>query len=136
MNERDPILLELAALRAENDKLRDQVRNLKDTFLSPAPVFSSIFKLTKNESAMLSAIFRSSGFLPTRALHIAMHGLDPDTDPKIVAVYVCKLRKKLRPHGITIESIWGEGYRIVGDSRERLRALIGVDRAEVPEAAS
>lgn len=32
---------------------------------------------------------------------------------KIVDVFVCKLRKKLKPLGVEIATAWGQGYRLV-----------------------
>lgn len=31
---------------------------------------------------------------------------------KIVDVFVCKLRKKLKGLGVSIETVWGRGYRL------------------------
>jgi DNA-binding response OmpR family regulator len=32
-----------------------------------------------------------------------------EPEPKIVDVYICKLRRALEPHGLEIETIWGVG---------------------------
>lgn len=32
---------------------------------------------------------------------------------KIIDVFVCKLRKKIKPLGLQIQTIWGQGYRFV-----------------------
>lgn len=37
-------------------------------------------------------------------------------DIKIVDVFVCKMRKKLRPYGITIDTVWGRGYLLTAES--------------------
>lgn len=36
-----------------------------------------------------------------------------EPDIKIVDVFVCGLRKKLTPLGLTIQTVWGQGYRLV-----------------------
>jgi DNA-binding response OmpR family regulator len=38
-----------------------------------------------------------------------------DEEPliKIIDVFVCKLRRKLQPLGVEIETAWGRGYRLV-----------------------
>ena len=43
----------------------------------------------------------------------------PDEAPesKIVDVFVCKIRKKVKPWGVRIETIWGSGYRLVDVDR-------------------
>lgn len=40
-----------------------------------------------------------------------------DREIKIVDVFVCKARKKLAAVGVEIETVWGQGYRIVGPWR-------------------
>jgi Response regulators consisting of a CheY-like receiver domain and a winged-helix DNA-binding domain len=39
-----------------------------------------------------------------------------DLGPKIISVFVCKIRKKLRPLGIKIDTIYGRGYALAGSS--------------------
>lgn len=48
---------------------------------------------------------------------------DP-TDPKIVDVVICKLRKKLKPHNIIIQTLWGAGYFVAPEHRTIALALI------------
>lgn len=36
-----------------------------------------------------------------------------EADIKIIDVFVCKIRKKLRPLGVEISTAWGRGYRLV-----------------------
>lgn len=49
-------------------------------------------------------------------------------DIQIVDTLVCFIRKALRPHGITIETVWGTGYRLAPDMRAKIEALL----CEVP----
>jgi two-component system cell cycle response regulator CtrA len=35
-----------------------------------------------------------------------------EPDPRIIDVFVCKLRKKLKPFGIAIATVRGEGYAL------------------------
>ena len=52
-------------------------------------------------------------------LHLAScPGEYPETHPKIIDVQICKMRRKLTPIGISIETVWGEGYRLAGDARQ------------------
>lgn len=44
---------------------------------------------------------------------------------KIIDVFICKLRAKLRPHGLEIATIWGRGYELTPDARARLQAWGG-----------
>lgn len=49
------------------------------------------------------------------------------TDPKMVDVMICKLRKKLRGHDFpeAIQTSWGKGYYIEPADKQKIFALIG-----------
>ncbi|HYD93265.1 MAG TPA: response regulator transcription factor [Candidatus Paceibacterota bacterium] len=48
-------------------------------------------------------------------------GVDDEPEQKIVDVFVCKLRKKLKEinddAGVIVETVWGRGYRLIGDAK-------------------
>jgi DNA-binding response OmpR family regulator len=48
-----------------------------------------------------------------------MYQINPDKEPelKIIDVYVCKLRKKISPLGVRIDTLWGKGYALAPDSK-------------------
>lgn len=85
------------------------------------------FHITGTMSVMLAALLRRPE-MTTTALHLIMQKeerVDP-TDPKIVTVYICKLRKFLKPHGVTIKTIWGRGYCLTPEGRAYILARIGM----------
>lgn len=45
-------------------------------------------------------------------------------DPKLVDIVACKVRKKLRPHGIGFETLWGYGYEMRAVDRQALTRLV------------
>jgi hypothetical protein len=47
------------------------------------------------------------------------------TDPKIVDVVVCHLRKKLKPFGLQITTLWGNGYYMTPEMRKFAQQLLG-----------
>jgi hypothetical protein len=49
-----------------------------------------------------------------------------ETNPKMVDVMVCNLRKKLKPFALTINTLWGRGYYL--DAQDRQRVLSFVER--------
>lgn len=53
---------------------------------------------------------------------MAMYSDRVDVEPeiKIVDVFVCKLRKKLKPFGVSIVTVWGHGYSL--EDRHRYAA--------------
>jgi hypothetical protein len=43
-----------------------------------------------------------------------------DTDPKMVDVVICHLRKKLTKHEVTIKTLWGSGYFLDEEQRKNI----------------
>jgi DNA-binding response OmpR family regulator len=59
------------------------------------------------------------------ALHAAMSTEGtPMSKPRTIDVVVCKLRRKLVPHGIEIGTVYRLGYVLDAKSRDRLRELL------------
>lgn len=63
------------------------------------------------------------------------HEHGEDTEPKIVQVVICKLRRRLakRKHRVVIHTIWNGGYYIKRDQRMRIFEKIGVVGNVEPE---
>ena len=91
------------------------------------------FKLTRLEATLMGVLLRRDE-ADKQTLHGAIEqqrftratrpdSLDP-TDPKMVDVIICKLRKKLKPYEVFIKTIWGRGYYIDGASRKIAHELI------------
>lgn len=75
---------------------------------------TSMFKTTRKESELL--IFLSDGRVHSKqSIHSTLY-FNPDyaAEMKIVDVFICKLRRKLRGSGITIRTHWGIGYQVEG----------------------
>ncbi|WP_299941192.1 winged helix-turn-helix domain-containing protein [uncultured Nitratireductor sp.] len=51
-----------------------------------------------------------------------MYQFNPDEEPeiKIIDVYVCKVRKKLAPIGVRIDTLWGKGYALAISSKPQI----------------
>lgn len=73
--------------------------------------------LTETEFEVFNKLASHPGRVVRKdALHAALYSLRRGGDEpldKIVDVYICKLRPKIRPLGIEIENVWGRGYKIV-----------------------
>lgn len=72
--------------------------------------------LTNQEAALFDALWSAKPRTLSKEQLLAATA-DPafdDRELKIVDVFVCKTRKKLKPLGIEIGTVWGKGYRIVG----------------------
>lgn len=86
------------------------------------------FRATRLEASLLAVLLRRSEVTKTQ-LHHVIEKTRPnenrdETDPKMVDVVICHLRKKLKPHGITIKTIWGVGYLIPASDRDTAVAIL------------
>ena len=115
----------IAALRAVAETQAEVIAQLQAT-LAPHYGFEAIGRFSPQEEIVLAAIVRFD--IATfeqiyQGLYAGRYGRDTPDD-NIVKVHVCRIRPKLAPHGIVIESWYGRGYRMAPESKARLRALI------------
>lgn len=100
-------------LRAENESLREEVRQLRDLLAPETTVVPIEWGLTPTETrvyAHLASRERATKESIYQALYSGAVG--ENVEIKIIDVFVCKIRKKLRPFGVRIATIWGVGYRL------------------------
>lgn len=112
----------LELLEEENLQLREQIADL--TRLPPDAAWPEGLRLTAAESAVLEMLV-ARGFATRATLLIASrrHGSTKDgedVEPKVVDVFICKLRRKLRPYNVGIRTHWGRGYELLPEDRARL----------------
>jgi DNA-binding response OmpR family regulator len=112
-------------LTKENDDLRDRIAQLEEVlgmnFDSPA-----FMGLTAHEAKLFGMLMKRDAVTKAGAMDI-LYGLGPDADvaeEKIIDVFICKLRKKLDPFDIPVETNWGQGYFMTEASKQRARDLI------------
>lgn len=113
---------------APRDELLARVRQLEAVLFSTRWV-PAAWRLTVQEECTLVAIVEANRPVPVRALYNALFGLrvDGGPDESIVRVIVTRLRRKLRPFGISIPSLkkaaHGSGYYLTPESRLVVDAL-------------
>jgi two-component system cell cycle response regulator CtrA len=108
----------LEQLQHENALLRK--------LLMPVESIPFVLGLSRKEGETLAILLRSSPRVVNKgAILDALYLLDTP-HPKVVDVMVCEVRKKLKPFGITIETVHGIGYVMNDYSAHRLRAMSGV----------
>lgn len=76
--------------------------------------------LTQAEAEILGQLRAARGNAVSRqSLLAALYPIEADeADIKIIDVFVCKLRRKLKPLGLEIGTAWGRGYRFVPPVRK------------------
>ncbi len=105
--------------RGENSKLTEEelVSNCQRTF-----------HLTKLHASFLSVLMRRN-----EVTKITLHQIiescrrqpqDEETDIKMVDVILCNLRKKLKPFGLQIKTLWSSGYYMEPDVRKKAQDII------------
>uniref|UniRef100_UPI00333BC414 helix-turn-helix domain-containing protein n=1 Tax=Mesorhizobium sp. M0050 TaxID=2956861 RepID=UPI00333BC414 len=97
----------------ELDMLRERIRQLEDALVPPSISVPLEWLLTSSE-ARLFAFLTTRQIASKAAIMQAIYsaGADDEPEPKIVDVFVCKIRKKLKPFGVQIETVWGQGYSL------------------------
>ncbi len=112
----------IAALEAEVDDLREQIRLLLAGGVQEwRPPLE--FGLTGSEAAVLRALVGHDGVLTKQRMMDLVYADRPNDEPqsKIIDVFVCKLRRKLKPYALEIGTVWGQGYQMDRVSAERLK---------------
>jgi two-component system, cell cycle response regulator CtrA len=108
-------------------RLRDIQRALtEDDWLPPE------WQLTPTETAFLNTLAAARRVHSRESLWTILYGDDPEGGPEanLISVMVYKLRSKLRPFGIAIETQWGNGYCLTEESRRYILALKQGERPE------
>lgn len=104
--------MERHRLRVENETLREQVRQLKRQLVDGGKNAPLSWGLTEVERRLYAHM--TSRELVTRESCMAVlygHMIAPP-DPKIIDVWLCKLRKKLARQGVEIVTHWGIGWSL------------------------
>lgn len=108
----------LDAARREIALLRERIRQLEEE-IAPSTVSVPLeWRLTASE-ARLFAHLTTRDVATKASIMTALYSDRPDDDPelKIVDVYVCKIRSKVKRFGVEIVTVWGRGYSLL--DRER-----------------
>ncbi len=110
-------------------RLSDRVEEL-ERLLGMRPVLPRLWGLTAREADVLGILLKRQVMSQTQ-LFEAIWGGDSERETKIVEVTICKLRTKLRPHGIAIRTEHGAGYYIPRDSKATAQAQIDAQAREL-----
>lgn len=89
---------------------QERIRQLEE-ILAPSTVRIPLeWKLPPSE-ALVFACLAARDMASRDMIHHALYSARmEDADPKVVDVFICKMRKKLERFGVSIETVWGDGY--------------------------
>lgn len=120
----------IEALEAQIERLEEQVAALESAlgldFLTPIE-----WRLTAQQTRLFGVLMARELMTPAAAMAALMkdRGADGGPEPKIIDVQVCKMRKRLGPIGIQIETRWGQGYFLAPETKQRVRSILGESEA-------
>lgn len=114
----------LAALRAENDELRERVSQL-EAALGRQEWSPEAWGLSRQESRIICCLaLRELAVMEILKMAAATPGgIEPG--PQDIHVHICRIRRKLARFGIEIKTRWGVGYFLEAETRKRVRAELG-----------
>ena len=112
------------AIEAENENLREENRQLREmlgfTFEAP-PVFGLTGKECKVFGSLMKRDIASKEFIMNC---LYLDGVNDAAEIKIVDVFICKIRAKLKPFDVTIETQWGQGYYMTAENKAKAMTLM------------
>lgn len=103
--------------------LRERIRQLEEA-LVPTDIVAPLEWCLTGAEARLFAFLTTREMATKQAIMNALYSGRAGDEPeiKIVDVFVCKLRKKIEPFGVDIQTVWGQGYRLAGREQWRKAA--------------
>lgn len=115
------------AVETENEILRERVIELEELlgFRLTVPL---IFGLTGQEAKLFGFLLKREIVTKEQsmtALYTELWG-EKEREIKIVDVFICKMRSKLKKFGITIETVWGRGYRMTPEVKALVEGFMVV----------
>ena len=126
-------MAEVKDLRRKNEVLPYRIENLlgRDGTGQRLGLSSAEYKLAHLLASSSPYNVKKEALLEARR-----HGslaMNDGVHIKIVDVFICKIRRKLKPHGIEIKTIWGCGYQMEKADADRFYQLTYAE--DVGEAA-
>lgn len=86
--------------------------------------FHPRYNLTTSEAALLGAIAKGNPVCTKDHAYTVLYGMHNDPpEAKILDVFVCKLRRKVRQYGIDIKTVWGRGWYLEDEDRAKVEAM-------------
>lgn len=126
----------IVALQKENDHLRDRIALLEGNHFEQEILFPIEWRLTGKEAQIMGILLKRErpnleAFMSI--LYGALAAADDAPDEKIIDVLICKMRQKLEPFDIQIETLWGAGYYLTSFTKKKIKALVAGKSPPEPE---
>jgi len=115
-------------LEEEVQQLRDRIDVLEQDFLGTDIPIPIEWRLTQSEGRLIRALARRPELTKAQlvtALYYDRVAEEEVPEPKIVDVMICKARRKLKPFGVSITTLWGTGFALDAETRRMLTETSG-----------
>jgi DNA-binding response OmpR family regulator len=114
---------EIGYLKAEKKELEDEMRG------NSVRVLCHRIGLSDHESAFFAVLFGNAGMVVSRSqMYERMYPIEQEVDPKILDVYLLKVRRKLAQYDIVIQTVWKRGWLLSPEHRRRLEPYLGLGK--------
>lgn len=107
------------------EELTERVRQLEATLFNKDWEAPREFKLTPMEARILATLYARDRTCSADMLIDATRDIGGikrvHPNGNVIDAKICHIRNKLKPFGLSIETMWGAGYRLANESRAALR---------------
>lgn len=86
------------------------------------------WNLTQSETIIVRLLAVHKDVTADGIMHV-LYSKQPDTErhADTLRVFMCKIRKKLRPFNISIDTVWGRGFCVDEENWQKLREGFGME---------
>lgn len=130
------------AIQRENRELKITVARLREELASANDklyAFGSsksadfspkiLFDLTRSEAALFDLLMLRGYVAKAQIMGFLYATSEKETpDYKVVTVFVCKMRKKLKTYDVGIDTVWGAGYMITAENKNKIKIALSAFR--------
>jgi DNA-binding response OmpR family regulator len=108
-------------LEIEKQRLLDEIDVLKDA-LSGAPAPLPVeWGLTPSQAGIMRLLIKRGTATYAACMAALYSDRVAQPDVKIISVFILRMRKKLKPFGVEIRTLWGVGYALDEATRSRFK---------------
>ena len=111
---------QIERLRMERDEALERICQLEDLLVARDTAHFCDFGLTHSENMVFGALLRWPVISKDQLMDL-LYGCRTDPPgPDNISILIMRVRRKLKPHGVVIRTLWGRGYSMDEMSRARL----------------
>lgn len=107
----------------EIEYLKERVAEL-EKIIAGELLFPRSWGLTRTEQAVLGMLYKRDQVTREQMMTYLYGARVNQPEDQIIAVYASRLRSALAPFGIQIKTVWGIGYTMPKESKERLKTVV------------